>query len=62
MPSEAPPYRWHSLLVRLRFITKPQMVRKALLAAGVVGMVLVLLNQGDVLLSMCSWLEPSPLE
>ena len=51
MPSEAPPYRWHSLLVRLRLITKPQMVRKALLAAGVVGMVLVLLNQGDVLLS-----------
>ena len=51
MPSEALPCRWHSLLVRLRLIAKPQMVRKALLAAGVVGMVLVLLNQGDVLLS-----------
>ncbi len=51
MPSEAPPCRWHSLLVRLRLIAKPQMVRKALLAAGVVGTVLVLLNQGDVLLS-----------
>jgi hypothetical protein len=51
MPSEAPPDRWHSLLVRLRLITKPQLVRKALLAAGVVGMLLVLLNQGDMLLS-----------
>jgi hypothetical protein len=51
MPSEAPSARWHSLLIRLRLIAKPQMVRKALLAAEVVGMVLVLLNQGDVLLS-----------
>jgi len=51
MPSEAPPDRWHSLLVRLLLIAKPQMVRQALLASGVVGTVLVLLNQGDVLLS-----------
>jgi hypothetical protein len=51
MQSEAPPCQWHSLLIRLRLIAKPQMVRKALLAAGVVGTVLVLLNQGDVLLS-----------
>jgi hypothetical protein len=51
MPSEAPPCRWHSLLVRLRLIAQPPIIRKALLAAGVVGTVLVSLNQGDVLLS-----------
>jgi hypothetical protein len=33
MQSEALPCRWYSLLVRLRLIAKPQMVRKALLAA-----------------------------
>jgi hypothetical protein len=38
-------------LTRLRLICKPQVVRQALLAAGVVGTLLVLLNQGDLLLS-----------
>ena len=51
MQSEAPPGRWHGVLVRLRLIAQPPIVRKALLAAGVVGTVLVSLNQGDVLLS-----------
>ena len=51
MPSQAPLCLWHGLLVRLRLICKPQIVRQALLAAGVVGTLLVLLNQGDVLLS-----------
>jgi hypothetical protein len=36
---------------RLRLICKPRVVKKALLAAGVVGALLVLLNQGDLLLS-----------
>jgi hypothetical protein len=36
---------------RLRRICNPPMVRKALLAAGVVGTLLVLLNQGDLLLA-----------
>lgn len=51
MQSEAPPSLWESFLARLRFVCKPRVVRKALLAAGVVGPLLVLLNQGDVLLS-----------
>ncbi len=51
MQSEAHLYRWHDMLVRLRLISKPQMLQKALLASGIVGTVLVLLNQGDVLLS-----------
>jgi hypothetical protein len=48
MRSEAPPPLRQSLVVRLRFICKPRVVRKALLAAGLVGTVLVALNQGDV--------------
>lgn len=36
---------------RLRLTCKPQVVQKALLAAGVVGAILVLLNQGDLLWS-----------
>ena len=38
-------------LARLRLTCKPQVVCKALLAAGVVGAILVLLNQGDLLWS-----------
>ena len=48
MRSEAPPSLWHSLVARLRFICKPRVVQKALLAAGLVGTLLVALNQGDV--------------
>ena len=51
MPSEAPPSLRHDLVARLRFICKPRVVRKALLAAGLVGTLLVSLNQGDVWLS-----------
>ena len=51
MRSEALPDRWHGLLVRLRCIAQPQIVCKALLAARLVGTVLVSLNQGDVWLS-----------
>ena len=51
MPSEASPSLRQSRMARLRFICKPRVVRKALLAAGLVGTVLVLLNQGDVWLS-----------
>ena len=36
---------------RLRLICNPWVVRQALLAAGVVGTLLVMLNQGDLLLS-----------
>lgn len=36
---------------RLRLVWQPQVVRKALLAAGVVGTLLVILNQGDLLVS-----------
>ena len=51
MRSEALPDRWHGLLVCLRCIAQPQIVCQALLAARLVGTVLVLLNQGDVWLS-----------
>ena len=51
MQSEAPVSLWHSFLARLRLICKPRVVRKAILAAGLVGALLVSLNQGDVLLS-----------
>ena len=51
MRSEALPSLWNDLLARLRLICKPRVVRKALLAAGLVGTLLVSLNQGDVLLS-----------
>src|SRR5918911_1056474 len=51
MRSEAPASLRQSLVARLRFICKPRVVRKALLAAGLVGTVLVSLNQGDVWLS-----------
>ena len=51
MPSEALPSLRHSLVARLRFIYKPRVIRKALLAAGLVGTLLVSLHQGDVLLS-----------
>ena len=47
MRSEALPDRWHGLLVRLRCIAQPQIVCKALLAARLVGTVLVALNQGN---------------
>jgi hypothetical protein len=49
-PARTPSRREH-WLVRLRLSCKPRVVRKALLAAGVVGTLLVLLNQGDLLLS-----------
>jgi hypothetical protein len=51
MHSEAPSGRWHSVLVRLRLIAQPPIVRKALRAAGVVGTVLVGLHHGDEILS-----------
>ena len=51
MPSAAPPSLRQSLVARLRFICKPRVVRKAILAAGLVGTVLVSLHQGDVWLS-----------
>lgn len=51
MRSEAPTSLWQSLVPRLQFICKPRVVRKALLAAGLVGTVLVSLNQGDVWIS-----------
>ena len=51
MRSEALPDCWHGLLVRLRRITEPQIACQALLAARLVGPVLVALHQGDVWLS-----------
>ena len=51
MRSEALPDRWHGLLVHLRCIAQPQIVCQALLAARLVGTVLVSLHQGDVWLS-----------
>jgi len=51
MRSAASPSLWHDLLARLRLICKPRVVRKALLAAGLVGILLISLNQGDVWLS-----------
>jgi hypothetical protein len=51
MSSAAFPSFWQDILPRLRLICKPQVVRKALLAAGLVGTSLVALNQGDVLWS-----------
>ena len=51
MHSAAPPSHWNSLLARLWRICMPRVVGKALLAATVVGTLLVLLNQGDILLS-----------
>jgi hypothetical protein len=48
MPSEASPSPWQRLVARLRFICKPRIVWQAVLAAGLVGTVLVALNQGDV--------------
>jgi hypothetical protein len=38
-------------LIRLRLVCQPHVVRKALLAAGIVGALLVGLNQGDLLVS-----------
>lgn len=38
-------------LTRLRLICKPPVIRKALLAAGIVGALLVGLNQGDLFVS-----------
>jgi hypothetical protein len=51
MPSAASPSLWQSLLTRLRLICTPLVVRQALLAAMLVGTLLVALNQGDVLWS-----------
>ena len=51
MHSEALPSRWHGVLVRLRLITQPPIVRKALRAAGLVGTVLVMLHHGDEIVS-----------
>jgi hypothetical protein len=48
MPSEASSSLWQNLMARLRFICKPRIIWKAFLAAGLVGTVLVALNQGDV--------------
>ena len=49
-PEPAPSLRdpW---LTRLRLACKPPVIRKALLAAGIVGALLVGLNQGDLLVS-----------
>jgi hypothetical protein len=44
MQSEAPVSLWQGFLARLRLICKPRVVRKALLAAGLVGTLLVSLN------------------
>ena len=51
MRSEAPTSLWDGFLVRLRLICKPRVVRQALVAATLVGTLLISLNQGDVLLS-----------
>lgn len=51
MPSAASPSLGQSLLIRLRLVCTPRVVRQALLAAGLVGTLLVALNQGDVLWS-----------
>ena len=51
MSSEAPPVLQQHLVARLRRIGKPMVVRKALLAAGLVGMLLVAVNQGDIWVS-----------
>jgi hypothetical protein len=48
VPSEASSSPRQSMVARLWFICKPRMVWKAFLAAGLVGTVLVALNQGDV--------------
>lgn len=45
LPAQAPG------LTRLRMICTPPVIRKALLAAGLVGALLVGLNQGDLLMS-----------
>jgi hypothetical protein len=41
----------NGLLARLRMICTPRILRKAWLAAGVVGILLVALNQGDVFMA-----------
>ena len=51
MHSRTPPILRQSLVARVQFICKPRVLRKALLAAGLVGTLLVTLNQGDVWLS-----------
>jgi hypothetical protein len=51
MHSGALPSRWHGVLVRLRLIAQPPIVRKALRAAGIVGTVLVVLHHGDEIVS-----------
>ena len=51
MSSEASPFFQQHLGTRLRLICKPMVVRKALLAAGLVGTLLVALNQGDIWVS-----------
>jgi hypothetical protein len=51
MQPETVTSRWGHLLTRLRLIWKPRVVRRALLAAGIVGTIMVGLNQGDVLVS-----------
>jgi hypothetical protein len=49
--SEAPPSLRQNLVARLRLICKPRVMRKAFLAAGLVGTLLVALNQGDIWVS-----------
>ena len=51
MRSATPPSRRPALLAHLRLICTPRVVWKALLAAGLVGTLLVALHQGDVWLS-----------
>ena len=51
MHSRTPPILRQSLVARVQFICKPRVLRKALLTAGLVGTLLVTLNQGDVWLS-----------
>lgn len=51
MQSESTPSLRPLWLTRLRLVCKPPVVRKALMAAGIVGTLLVGLNQGDLFLS-----------
>lgn len=51
MQSESAPARQSPWRVRLAVVFSPQIVRKALFAAMLVGTILVLLNQGDLIFS-----------
>lgn len=51
MQPTATPATQEGFLARLRLICTPRILRKAVVAAGVVGILLVMLNQGDILLT-----------